>query len=193
MAKGFEKLISDEFASVFPNIMLLPEGKKELLMAFSENSHPTTYPSSFAKTGLAFTPLEHLAKAFNEVPREAFIHPQFQHFAYSDAAIPIWHNPELGTLASKAVEEFSRGNNEQANEHLKQMLSGEYLNTSQPMLILKMLALANIQRASHVMEIGSGCGYATALAAKIASSGKAVGVEIKPEWKPSQGYALNPL
>src|SRR3954471_4963708 len=75
-------------------------------------------------------------KAMREVPREAFVDPGFEEFAYEDGPLPI----------------------------------GDGQTISQPYIVALMMEAADIQPGDRVLEIGTGSGYAAAIAARLAKS-----------------------
>lgn len=188
MAKGFEGLVSDEFAKLFfPN--LLHQLEKEVMYRFAgESVSYDKIKKAYAR--LSLTELGYLLGAFRYVNRKAFVHPRFQVFAQTDAMIPVWHRPDISALVNEALAELNKIRRRKRDisvpeyENLLEpllSLDGVLLvNTSQPMVILGMLALANLGQDSTVLEVGSGCGYLVALAAGIAQQGKVYGVEKIP-------------
>jgi protein-L-isoaspartate(D-aspartate) O-methyltransferase len=75
-------------------------------------------------------------KAMREVPREAFVDPGFEEFAYEDGPLPI----------------------------------GDGQTISQPYIVALMTEAADIGPEDRVLEIGTGSGYAAAIAGRLAKS-----------------------
>ncbi|MBI2581124.1 hypothetical protein HYV85_04960 [Candidatus Woesearchaeota archaeon] len=179
MAKGFELLISDAFAELYTGVIMSHEKMKRMVQ-FAGLNHPLTYPGIKDKySDLTLTPFDDLVGAYRQVPRELFVHPYFRPFANSDTMLPIWHPPEMAEKAEKTIQ-VVRSGSMGYQDGLNALLTGsgeKFINTSEPHLILTMLALANIGRESAVLEIGSGCGYVLALASLIAQNGNVHGLE----------------
>ncbi|MCK1537503.1 MULTISPECIES: protein-L-isoaspartate(D-aspartate) O-methyltransferase [unclassified Bradyrhizobium] len=72
--------------------------------------------------------------AMAQVPRERFVEPGFEEFAYEDGALPIAHAQTV----------------------------------SQPYIVALMTEAAELNPADKVLEIGTGSGYATAVASRLA-------------------------
>ncbi|WP_287280276.1 protein-L-isoaspartate(D-aspartate) O-methyltransferase, partial [Mesorhizobium sp.] len=73
-------------------------------------------------------------EAMREVPREAFVAPGFEEFAYEDGPLPI----------------------------------AEGQTISQPYIVALMIEMAEIGPGDHVLEVGTGSGYAAAVMSRIA-------------------------
>lgn len=74
--------------------------------------------------------------AMAQVPRERFVEPGFEEFAYEDGALPIAHAQTV----------------------------------SQPYIVALMTEAAELNPADKVLEIGTGSGYATAVASRLDGS-----------------------
>jgi protein-L-isoaspartate(D-aspartate) O-methyltransferase len=72
-------------------------------------------------------------EAMREVPREAFVAPGFEEFAYEDGPLPI----------------------------------AEGQTISQPYIVALMIEMAKIGTGDHVLEVGTGSGYAAAVMSRI--------------------------
>ncbi|RWO52761.1 MAG: protein-L-isoaspartate(D-aspartate) O-methyltransferase [Mesorhizobium sp.] len=72
-------------------------------------------------------------EAMREVPREAFVAPGFEEFAYEDGPLPI----------------------------------AEGQTISQPYIVALMIEMAEIGTGDHVLEVGTGSGYAAAVMSRI--------------------------
>ncbi|TIQ62896.1 MAG: protein-L-isoaspartate(D-aspartate) O-methyltransferase, partial [Mesorhizobium sp.] len=72
-------------------------------------------------------------EAMREVPREAFVAPGFEEFAYEDGPLPI----------------------------------AEGQTISQPYIVALMIEMAEIGPGDHVLEVGTGSGYAAAVISRI--------------------------
>jgi protein-L-isoaspartate(D-aspartate) O-methyltransferase len=86
----------------------------------------------------------HVLDAMRRVPREAFVEPGFEEFAYEDGPLPI----------------------------------GEGQTISQPFVVALMTQELDLDGTEHVLEIGTGSGYQTAILAELA--GDVVSVERHP-------------
>lgn len=188
MAEGFEDLVSDAFAELFMPQLRVAQ-KNGIARAFA--GEYTCYDElEETYSGLSLTPLNSLLEAFKAVLRLHFVHPIFFEFANSDLIIPVWHRPEIGAPAKEALAGINRAYKEKggitSEDYAKAWSlvasadSEGWINTSQPTLILGMLALANLRANSAVLEVGSGCGYLATLAAKIAQQGAVYGIEKIP-------------
>jgi protein-L-isoaspartate(D-aspartate) O-methyltransferase len=82
--------------------------------------------------------------ALREVPRDAFVPPDYRDYAFANKPLPIGSNQTI----------------------------------SQPYIVAIMTDLLRLQKHSKVLEIGTGCGYQTAILAKLAD--KVFSVEIIP-------------
>ncbi len=188
MAKGFEELMSDAFAELFMP-QLRAQQKNGIARAFA-GEYPQYDKLKETYSGLSLTSLYSLLEAFKAILRHQFVHPIFFEFANSDLIIPVWHHPEIGPLARKALDGIDAAYKEkggvtsedyaQAWNLVTSANRDGWINTSQPTLILEMLALANLRTDSAVLEVGSGCGYLAALAAKIAQQGAVYCIEKIP-------------
>ncbi|MER8731323.1 protein-L-isoaspartate(D-aspartate) O-methyltransferase [Mesorhizobium sp. M1227] len=72
-------------------------------------------------------------QAMREVPREAFVEPGFEEFAYEDGPLPI----------------------------------AEGQTISQPYIVAFMIEMAEVGAGDHVLEVGTGSGYAAAVMSRI--------------------------
>ncbi len=79
---------------------------------------------------------ERVLAAMLEVPRAAFVPPEYRQFAYADCPLPI---PAGQTI-------------------------------SQPYMVAAMSEFLQLDGQSKVLEVGTGCGYQTAVLAKLAGS-----------------------
>src|SRR5882757_8422330 len=75
-----------------------------------------------------------VAKAMRTVPREMFVDPGFEEFAYEDTPLSI----------------------------------GEGQTISQPFIVALMIEKAEVDAGDNVLEVGTGSGYASAVASRIA-------------------------
>src|SRR4051795_6888617 len=76
----------------------------------------------------------HVLDAMRRVPREAFVEPGFEEFAYEDGPLPI----------------------------------AEGQTISQPYIVALMLEAAEVRPGDRVLEVGTGSGYAAAIASRLA-------------------------
>lgn len=74
-----------------------------------------------------------ILQAMREVPREAFVQPGFEEFAYEDTPLPIADGQTI----------------------------------SQPYIVAFMIEMADVKPGDHVLEIGTGSGYAAAVMSRI--------------------------
>ncbi|TIN26657.1 MAG: protein-L-isoaspartate O-methyltransferase, partial [Mesorhizobium sp.] len=74
-----------------------------------------------------------ILQAMREVPREAFVEPGFEEFAYEDTPLPIADGQTI----------------------------------SQPYIVAFMIEMANVKPGDHVLEVGTGSGYAAAVMSRI--------------------------
>ncbi|WP_027165511.1 protein-L-isoaspartate(D-aspartate) O-methyltransferase [Mesorhizobium sp. WSM3224] len=74
-----------------------------------------------------------ILQAMREVPREAFVDPGFEEFAYEDAPLPIADGQTI----------------------------------SQPYVVAFMIEMADVKSGDHVLEVGTGSGYAAAVMSRI--------------------------
>ena len=74
-----------------------------------------------------------ILQAMREVPREAFVDPGFEEFAYEDGPLPIADGQTI----------------------------------SQPYIVALMIELAAVKAGDHVLEVGTGSGYAAAVMSRI--------------------------
>ncbi|RVA49767.1 rRNA adenine N-6-methyltransferase family protein, partial [Mesorhizobium sp. M7A.F.Ca.CA.004.11.1.1] len=74
-----------------------------------------------------------ILQAMREVPREAFVEPGFEEFAYEDTPLPIADGQTI----------------------------------SQPYIVAFMIEMADVKPGDHVLEIGTGSGYAAAVMSRI--------------------------
>src|SRR4051812_25629616 len=75
----------------------------------------------------------YVLEAMRQVPREAFVEPGFEEFAYEDGPLPI----------------------------------GEGQTISQPYIVALMIEAAEVKPGDRVLEVGTGSGYAAAVASQI--------------------------
>jgi protein-L-isoaspartate(D-aspartate) O-methyltransferase len=76
----------------------------------------------------------HVLDPMRRVPREAFVEPGFEEFAYEDGSLPI----------------------------------GEDYTISQPYIVALMIEAAELRPGDKVLEVGTGSGYAAAIASRLA-------------------------
>jgi protein-L-isoaspartate(D-aspartate) O-methyltransferase len=93
-----------------------------------------------------------IRSAFQEIDRKAFIPEQYHSFAEEDEVIPTW---------TKGFRTIS--------------------TNSQPSLVAKMIQWLDVQSTHHVLEIGTGTGYLTALLAHITKKGQITSIEYVEE------------
>ncbi|RRI06501.1 protein-L-isoaspartate(D-aspartate) O-methyltransferase [Mesorhizobium tamadayense] len=74
-----------------------------------------------------------ILQAMREVPREAFVDPGFEEFAYEDGPLPIADGQTI----------------------------------SQPYIVALMIEMAEVRPGDHVLEVGTGSGYAAAVMSRI--------------------------
>ncbi|ESY78163.1 protein-L-isoaspartate O-methyltransferase [Mesorhizobium sp. LNHC221B00] len=74
-----------------------------------------------------------ILQAMREVPREAFVDPGFEEFAYEDGPLPIADGQTI----------------------------------SQPYIVALMIEMADVKAGDHVLEVGTGSGYAAAVMSRI--------------------------
>ena len=160
--------------------MLTVEQTKSLATYFEgKDDSPYNYQEVAARYGLSLTPAEEVSEAYQTIPRANFVHPEFRDFAATNLALPIWHSPATGARARELLAALEKGETRGLDDYFLG-IGKEGINTSQPLLILVKLALANLTESSKVAEIGSGCGYLCALAASIAGLGEVQGFEKIP-------------
>lgn len=92
-----------------------------------------------------------LLAAMAELPRERFVPPSRQPFAYLDAALEVW--PSIDAAPAR------------------------YLLP--PVVLARLIQLAAVEAKDFVLDIGCATGYSTAVLARLASS--VTGVEAEPE------------
>lgn len=104
-----------------------------------------------------------LLAAMAELPRERFVPPSRQPFAYMDAALEVW--PAIDAAPAR------------------------YLLP--PVVLARLIQLAAVEAKDSVLDIGCATGYSTAVLARLASS--VTGVEAEPELAAAAGANLRDL
>jgi protein-L-isoaspartate(D-aspartate) O-methyltransferase len=101
--------------------------------------------------------------AMNALPRELFVPASFRQFAYMDGSIEVW--PAIDGAPPR------------------------YLLA--PVVLARLVQLAEVGPEDHVLDIGCATGYSTAVLARLA--GTAIGVEPEPELAHAASEALQEL
>src|SRR5215211_1431843 len=86
--------------------------------------------------------------AMRHVPREAFVEPGFEEFAYEDGPLPIADGQTI----------------------------------SQPYIVALMIEAAEVKPGDHVLEVGTGSGYAAAVISQIANRVYTSATPATPKW-----------
>lgn len=106
----------------------------------------------------------HLEQAFAQVPREDFLGP-------GPWVIPRWAGGYLPTPDADPVYLYV--------DNVVQIIAERHLNNGQPSGHARWIASASIKPGEHVVHIGTGTGYYTAIMSHLAGpSGKVTGIEI---------------
>jgi protein-L-isoaspartate(D-aspartate) O-methyltransferase len=113
---------------------------------------------------------QHLEQAFAQVPREDFLGP-------GPWAIPRWVGPQaydrgyLPTPTADPVYLYI--------DNVVQIIAERHLNNGQPSGHARWIASASIKQGEHVVHIGAGTGYYTAIMSHLAGpSGQVTGIEV---------------
>jgi protein-L-isoaspartate(D-aspartate) O-methyltransferase len=121
---------------------------------------------AYAKQILAAAQVDssHLEQAFAQVPREDFLGP-------GPWMIPRWPGGYLPTPSADPVYLYV--------DNVVQIIADRHLNNGQPSGHAKWLASASIKPGEHVVHIGAGTGYYTAIMSHLVGpSGRVTGIEI---------------
>jgi protein-L-isoaspartate(D-aspartate) O-methyltransferase len=121
---------------------------------------------AYAKQILAAAGVDnaHVEQAFAQVPREDFLGP-------GPWVIPRWVGVDLPTPSADPVYLYV--------DNIVQIIAERHLNNGQPSGHAKWIASASIRPGEHVVHIGTGTGYYTAIMAHLAGpSGKVTGIEL---------------
>lgn len=124
---------------------------------------------AYAKNILATVQLDdpRLEAAYAEVPRENFLGP-------GPWIIPRWVGGYGPTPSADPVYLYI--------DNVVQIVAEKRLNNGQPSGHAKWIAAASIQPGDHVVHVGTGTGYYTAIMAHMAgASGKVTGIEFDPD------------
>jgi protein-L-isoaspartate(D-aspartate) O-methyltransferase len=106
----------------------------------------------------------YLEQAFAEVPREDFLGP-------GPWVIPRWSGGYLPTPSADPVYIYI--------DNVVQIIADRHLNNGQPSGHAKWIACASIKQGEHVVHVGTGTGYYTAIMAHLAGpSGRVTGIEL---------------
>jgi protein-L-isoaspartate(D-aspartate) O-methyltransferase len=107
-----------------------------------------------------------LEAAYAQVPREAFLGP-------GPWTIPRWLGGYVPTPDADPVHVYI--------DNVVQIIAERQLNNGQPSGHAKWIATAAIEEGDHVVHVGTGTGYYTAIMAHMAGpSGKVTGIELDP-------------
>jgi protein-L-isoaspartate(D-aspartate) O-methyltransferase len=121
---------------------------------------------AYAKQILALAQVDdqRLEQAFAQVPREDFLGP-------GPWMIPLWFGGHLTTPSADPVYLYI--------DNVVQIIAERQLNNGQPSGHAKWIASASIKAGEHVVHIGTGTGYYTAIMSHLAGpSGRVTGIEI---------------
>ena len=121
---------------------------------------------AYAKQILATVQVDdpHLETAFAQVPRENFVGP-------GPWVIPRWLGGYVPTPTADPVYLYV--------DNVVQIIPERHINNGQPSGHAKWIASATIRSGEHVVHVGIGTGYYTAIMANlVGSSGKVTGIEI---------------
>ena len=106
----------------------------------------------------------YLEQAFAEVPREDFLGP-------GPWVIPRWSGGYLPTPSADPVYLYI--------DNVVQIIADRHLNNGQPSGHAKWIACASIKQDEHVVHVGTGTGYYTAIMAHLVGpSGRVTGIEL---------------
>src|SRR5262249_14082362 len=121
---------------------------------------------AYAKQTMAAAQIDdpHLEEAFAQVPREDFPGP-------GPWVIPRWGVGFLTTPSADPVYLYI--------DSVVQLIAERNLNNGQPSGHAKWIASASIKPGEHVVHVGTGTGYYTAIMSHLAApSGKVTGIEL---------------
>lgn len=124
---------------------------------------------AYAKNILATVQLDdpRLEAAFSEVPRENFLGP-------GPWVIPRWVGGLVPTPTADPVYIYI--------DNIVQIVAEKRLNNGQPSGHAKWMAAASVRPGDHVVHVGTGTGYYTAILAHMAGpAGKVTGIEFDPD------------
>jgi protein-L-isoaspartate(D-aspartate) O-methyltransferase len=124
---------------------------------------------AYAKQILATVQVDdaRLEEAFAQVPRENFLGP-------GPWVIPRWFGGYVPTPSADPIYLYV--------DNVVQIIAERNLNNGQPSGHAKWIASASIKQGEHVVHVGTGTGYYTAIMAHlVGSSGKVTGIEIDPD------------
>jgi protein-L-isoaspartate(D-aspartate) O-methyltransferase len=136
---------------------------------------------AYAKNIMATVQLDHprLLAAFAEVPREDFLGP-------GPWIIPRWVGGNVPTPSDDPTYLYV--------DNVVQIVAEKRLNNGQPSGHAKWIAAASIEAGDHVVHVGTGTGYYTAIMAHMAGpSGKVTGIEFDPDLASSAKANLAPF
>jgi protein-L-isoaspartate(D-aspartate) O-methyltransferase len=123
---------------------------------------------AYAKQILATVQIEdpRLEAAYAQVRREDFLGP-------GPWVIPRWLNGYVPTPSDDPVYVYI--------DNVVQIDAARHLNNGQPSSHAKWITAASIREGDHVVHVGTGTGYYTAIMAHLAGpSGKVAGIEVDP-------------
>jgi protein-L-isoaspartate(D-aspartate) O-methyltransferase len=123
---------------------------------------------AYAKQTLAQVQIDdpRLELAFATVRREDFLGP-------GPWVIPRWYGGRVPTPSADPVYLYVDG--------VVEIIAERHLNNGQPSGHAKWIASAGIREGDHVVHVGTGTGYYTAIMASLAGpSGRVTGIEIDP-------------
>jgi protein-L-isoaspartate(D-aspartate) O-methyltransferase len=121
---------------------------------------------AYAKQILAAAQVDdqRLEQAFAQVPREDFLGP-------GPWVMPRWFGGYLPTPTADPVYLYI--------DNVVQIIAERHLNNGQPSGHAKWIASASIKQGEHVVHIGTGTGYYTAIMSHLAGpSGQVTGIEV---------------
>jgi protein-L-isoaspartate(D-aspartate) O-methyltransferase len=121
---------------------------------------------AYAKQILAVVQIDDpsLELAFAQVPREDFLGP-------GPWVIPRWFGRYLPTPSADPVYLYI--------DNVVQIIAERHLNNGQPSAHAKWIASASIKPGEHVVHVGTGTGYYTAIMSHLAGpSGEVTGIEL---------------
>jgi protein-L-isoaspartate(D-aspartate) O-methyltransferase len=124
---------------------------------------------AYAKQILATVQVDdpRLEAAFSQVPRENFVGP-------GPWVIPRWLGGYVPTPTADPVYLYI--------DNVVQIIAERHVNNGQPSGHAKWIASASIKQGEHVVHVGAGTGYYTAIMAHLAGpSGKVTGIELDPD------------
>lgn len=136
---------------------------------------------AYAKNIMATVQLDNprLLAAFADVPREDFLGP-------GPWVIPRWVGGNVPTPSDDPTYLYV--------DNVVQIVAEKRLNNGQPSGHAKWIAAASIEPGDHVVHVGTGTGYYTAIIAHMAGpSGKVTGIEFDPDLAGSAKANLAPF